>query len=156
MKIQLEVHAQVILYIQLAIEKCYVLIVPLHVTRDERYTFWSSVSESGVFTLEESFLFCKYHSYILYIHGVFLAQLQRSMNPRKRPAAEPLLPLQAPKQPRTTMVGYDGGNPSPSERVGLISRWKRVCSDVVHLAVDTVKAPFGFIGQSLHHYLQFE
>jgi hypothetical protein len=67
------------------------------------------------------------------------------MNPRKRPAAEPLLPLHASKQPRTKMVGYDGGNPSPSEPVGIASRWGRVLTDAAVLILDTAKVIFNFI-----------
>jgi len=62
------------------------------------------------------------------------------MNSRKRPAAEPLLPLHSAKQPRTRMVGYDGGNPSPSEVVGLLSRWKSIWKDFGDLAIETGKA----------------
>lgn len=66
------------------------------------------------------------------------------MNPRKRPAIEPLLPLHAPKQPRTTMTGYDGGNPSPSGNAGIMSRWKRVFADIVVLSIDSFKVAFDF------------
>ena len=60
------------------------------------------------------------------------------MNSRKRSAAEPLLPLHSAKQPRTRMVGYDGGNPSPSEDVGLLSRWKSIGRDFGILAIETM------------------
>lgn len=69
------------------------------------------------------------------------------MNPRKRPAIEPLLPLHAPKQPRTTMTGYDGGNPSPSGNAGIMSRWKRVFADIVVLSIDSFKVAFDFTRQ---------
>ncbi|KAG5639315.1 hypothetical protein H0H81_004517 [Sphagnurus paluster] len=64
------------------------------------------------------------------------------MNPRKRPAAEPLLPVHSAKQRRTRMVGYDGGNPSPTEEAGLLSRWKKFGKDLVLLTSDTVKIVF--------------
>ncbi|KAF5377468.1 hypothetical protein D9615_005189 [Tricholomella constricta] len=62
------------------------------------------------------------------------------MNPRKRPAAEPLLPLHSAKHRRTKMSGYDGGNPSASQEVGLLSRWKSFGKEFGALATETVKA----------------
>lgn len=64
------------------------------------------------------------------------------MNTRKRQAAEPLLPLHAAKQPRTTMVGHDGGNPSPSQDVGLLSRWVTFGKELGNLTLDTFNAVF--------------
>ena len=75
------------------------------------------------------------------------------MNTRKRPAAEPLLPLHAPKQPRTAMAECDGGNPSTLDRAGILSRWKRVVSDLSALTVDTVKVAFDLACQYLYKSL---
>ncbi|RDB29604.1 Sentrin-specific protease 1 [Hypsizygus marmoreus] len=61
------------------------------------------------------------------------------MNPRKRPAAEPLLPLYSAKQRRTRMVGYHGGNPSPSEDAGLLSRWKSFGKEFSVLVTETAR-----------------
>lgn len=61
------------------------------------------------------------------------------MNPRKRKADTPLLPLHS-KLPRTRMLGYDGGNPSPSEDAGLLSRWKTFGKQFGMLVADTAKA----------------
>ncbi|GLB36383.1 putative cysteine proteinase [Lyophyllum shimeji] len=65
------------------------------------------------------------------------------MNPRKRQAAETLLPLHSAKQRRTRMTGYDGGNPSASEEAHLLSRWKRFGKEFGDLALDTFKTIVG-------------
>ena len=83
----------------------------------------------------------------------FLAQRQRSMNTRKRPAEELLLPFYAPKHPRTAMVGYDGGTTSAPDRAGILSRWKRVVSDLSALTLDTVKVALDFTRQYLYKSL---
>jgi len=61
------------------------------------------------------------------------------MNPRKRQAAEPLLPIRLPKQPRRTLKGFDGGAPSPNEFEGILARYRRVGRDTLELFVDTFK-----------------
>ncbi|KNZ71468.1 Sentrin-specific protease [Termitomyces sp. J132] len=63
-----------------------------------------------------------------------------SMNPRKRPAEAPLLPLHSTKQRRTRMVGYDGENSSAAQETSLLARWKDFCKQFSVLASDTVKA----------------
>ncbi|KAG6902809.1 hypothetical protein C0995_011296 [Termitomyces sp. Mi166 len=66
------------------------------------------------------------------------------MNPRKRPAEAPLLPLHSAKQRRTRMVGYDDGSFSASEQPGLFLRWKsfgkQVSQQFGALASDTFRA----------------
>lgn len=62
------------------------------------------------------------------------------MNTRKRQAADPLLPFHSPKQRRIRMVGYDGGNPSPSQDTGLLARWVTFGRLFKELGSDTVKA----------------
>ncbi|KAG6837119.1 hypothetical protein H0H93_014425 [Arthromyces matolae] len=69
------------------------------------------------------------------------------MNVRKRPAEEPLLPLYSAKQQRTRMVGYNGDNSTPTQDVGLLSRWKSLSAHFTELASDTLKAVvFGHSG----------
>ncbi|KAF8971539.1 hypothetical protein BDZ97DRAFT_1753332 [Flammula alnicola] len=59
------------------------------------------------------------------------------MNPRKRQAHQPLLPIQRPKQPRLALQGYDGGAPSPSEKEGIRSRWLSFAKEFTVLLTDT-------------------
>lgn len=57
------------------------------------------------------------------------------MNPRKRPAFEPLLPLYSRKLPRTGMA-----SPCSSNQQGLLARWKKCGVEFGILTVETVKA----------------
>ncbi|ESK98455.1 hypothetical protein Moror_205 [Moniliophthora roreri MCA 2997] len=69
------------------------------------------------------------------------------LNVRKRPAPEPILPLDARKQPRTAFFNNRGENQSPSSDVGLLSRWKGIARDIVDLGRDT----FTFLVQGDGH-----
>lgn len=70
------------------------------------------------------------------------------MNPRKRRADEPLLPLRMPKQPRTTLLGHNGENPSPSQHEGILSRWISLAREAWVLGRLSVLHIVG--GQSCH------
>ena len=70
------------------------------------------------------------------------------MNPRKRQASD-TLPIRRHKQPRLTLKGYSGGEPSPTEKEGLLSRWNQFRMDFVALSADTLTVIFSslwFIG----------
>ncbi|KAI0082254.1 cysteine proteinase [Panus rudis PR-1116 ss-1] len=59
------------------------------------------------------------------------------MNVRKRRADDSLLPLRAPKIPRTTVTHHLGGNPSPNQDEGLLARWTYFFSEGANLMFET-------------------
>lgn len=58
------------------------------------------------------------------------------MHSRKRPAAEPILPIRDLKQPRL-LKRYDVTTSSPPEVPGIFSRWTKLGQDLVVLVADT-------------------
>ncbi|OBZ79009.1 Sentrin-specific protease 1 [Grifola frondosa] len=64
------------------------------------------------------------------------------MSSRKRQASDTLLPLRAPKHPRTTRDHYLGGNSSPSQFEALSARWGRLAMDFFKLLRDSVTQAF--------------
>ncbi|KDR84787.1 hypothetical protein GALMADRAFT_217849 [Galerina marginata CBS 339.88] len=63
------------------------------------------------------------------------------MHSRKRRAPEPLPPRNS-KHPRSALVGYDGGAPSPSEKERILCRWTRIGQEFLDLVTDTAMALF--------------
>ncbi|KAG7099478.1 hypothetical protein E1B28_001326 [Marasmius oreades] len=59
------------------------------------------------------------------------------LNIRKRPAPEPIIPLNARKQSRTAILNNIGEKQSPSSNHGLLSRWSGFAKDFVELGLDT-------------------
>ncbi|KAF9270478.1 cysteine proteinase [Marasmius fiardii PR-910] len=59
------------------------------------------------------------------------------LNTRKRPAPEPIIPINIRKQPRTSLFNNIGEKQSPSSNHGLLSRWKGFAKDFVDLGRDT-------------------
>ena len=56
----------------------------------------------------------------------------------KRRASDTLLPLRAPKQPRTTTHHPLGGNSTPSQNEALLARWKKLSVEFCRVVADTV------------------
>jgi len=59
------------------------------------------------------------------------------MNPRKRRAEEPLLPLRSSKHTRQSHLRTDGQPASPTQTEGILSKWISIGSDLVKLTVET-------------------
>ncbi|KAI5898624.1 uncharacterized protein SCHCODRAFT_02169920 [Schizophyllum commune H4-8] len=61
------------------------------------------------------------------------------MSHLKRKADGPLLPLRAPKQPRTAFLGYDGANAGPSNLMGVLSKWMASVGEIMESGLNAVR-----------------
>ncbi|KAI0735421.1 hypothetical protein C8Q76DRAFT_712203 [Earliella scabrosa] len=72
----------------------------------------------------------------------------------KRRASDTLLPLRAPKQPRTTTHHPLGGNSTPSQNEALLARWKKLSVEFCRVVADTVACVArSFTGGARHEAL---
>ena len=82
-------------------------------------------------------------TWVAFHNGSWFYRTAASMTGTKRPASDSLLPLRSAKVPRTSMEHRLGGNASPSEASGILSRWKLLIQETLHLTRDTLSALVG-------------